>query len=129
MSLSESMRESVLAREALRCRALVERDQQVLDELLDPALMHTHSTGETHDKAAYLSQALGPALTLAIERGALEVQLIGEIAVMRGTISTTVQPPAPIAAVTVHCQALQLWRLHHGAWRLLAYQATRTART
>lgn len=128
MSLSESMRESLLEREAMRCRALVERDRQVLDDILDSVLMHTHSTGETQDKPSYLTQALGPALTLAVERGPLEIQLFGQVAIMRGTISTTVQPPVPVAAATVRCQLLQVWRQHDGAWRLLAYQATRTAR-
>ncbi len=114
----------VLEREAVRCQALRSVDLPLLDELLDDGLIHTYSTGEIHDKAAYLRHVQGPAKLLGIERGELQVRLLGTIAVMSGTMQTTLQPPFPVAAVSVQTHVLQVWQLQN-AWKMLAFQATR----
>jgi hypothetical protein len=112
-------------REDARCKALVARDYAALGSLLDGALVHTHSTGEVQDLGAYLAGVKGPACFLAIERGPLTVQVFGEVALMLGLQSNTIQPPAPVAAVTVHTHVQQVWLRRGGDWRLLAFQATR----
>jgi hypothetical protein len=123
-STTDAIIKQVLAREALRCQALRTVDLALLDELLDPQLIHTYSTGEIHDKAAYMRHVQGPAKLLGIERGALQVQVLGEVALMSGAMQTTLQPPFPVAAVSVQTHVLQVWRLDNG-WRMLAFQATR----
>lgn len=114
----------VMAREAMRCQALRCIDLQLLDELLDADLIHTYSTGEIHDKAAYLRHVQGPAKLLGIERGELQVRLSGTVAIMSGTMQTTLQPPYPVAAVSVQTHVLQVWQLQT-VWKMLAFQATR----
>lgn len=116
--------QQLLAREAMRCQALRTVDLQLLEELLDPGLIHTYSTGEIHDKPAYLRHVQGPATLLGIERGELKVRLFGHTAVMTGTMQTTLQPPFPVAAVSVQTQVLQVWQFQQ-VWRMLAFQATR----
>lgn len=123
-SSTDAITEQLLAREELRCQALRTVDLELLDELLDSALIHTYSTGEIHDKAAYMQHVQGPAKLLGIERGPLRVQILGEVALMSGPMQTTVQPPFPVAAVSVQTHVLQVWRLDNG-WRMLAFQATR----
>jgi len=113
------------AREALRCEALVARDYAALAQLLDSALVHTHSTGEVYDKEAYLRHVRGPVRCLAIERGDLDVHVYGDVALMRGTLTNTIQPPVPVAAAKVQTQVLQVWLRRENEWRLLALQATR----
>lgn len=123
----ETVAQGLLAREAARCRALLAREFDLLDDLLDSELLHTHSNGEIHDKQAYLTHARGPTKLLAIARGTLRVRIEGGLALMSGTMSTTQQPAAPIAAVIVHTQVLQVWTLGAKGWRLLAFQGTRLA--
>lgn len=122
---TEAAMPALLARETLRCRALLERDYAGLADLLDDALVHIHSTGEVHGKTDYLTHAAGPGRLLEIKRGELGVRVFGDAALMTGTLSTTIQPPAPIAAVTVHAHVMQIWLLSDDVWRMLAFQATR----
>lgn len=114
-------------REAQRCQALVACDYAVLAPLLDTALMHTHSTGEMQDKESYLRHVQGPVRCVAIERGHLDVTVYGDMALMSGTLTNTMQPPVPVAAARVRTQVMQIWLRRDAEWRLLALQATRLA--
>jgi hypothetical protein len=123
--ITETRIAALLTREAERCRALMERDYSCLAGMLHEALVHAHSSGEVHDKASYLQHAAGPGRLLNVQRGPLALRVHGDVGLMTGTLSQTMQPPAPIAAVTVHTHVTQVWLHAGGDWCLLAFQATR----
>jgi hypothetical protein len=117
--------EELLAREAARARALVERDSDTLAALLADDLLHVHSTGQMHRKDAYLAYVRGPLAFLSIERRGLEVTMLGKAALMTGAMSNVMQPPGPVVPVTVHSHVVQLWTASPAGWRLAVFQATR----
>ncbi len=104
-----------------RCRAVSELDTAALERLLDPDLTHTHVTGLTQDRDAYLAAlADRPRITRA---GPIAVRLRGEVAVLTGTL-TNAFTTADGASRTTELHALRVWR-HDGAdWRLLAFAAS-----
>jgi hypothetical protein len=119
--------ELLRAAEVRRNTALVERDFGTLEALLDAGLVHTHSTGLTHDKHDYLAYVSGELRYLAIERGELSLCMRDGVAIMSGDLRYRLQPPGLIAPVNVHSQVLQVWLLVDSQWRMRAFQATRKA--
>lgn len=117
--------EDLLACEAARGRALVERDYGKLAALLADDLLHVHSTGQVHCKEAYLAHVRGPLAFVAVERRGLKVTLLGKAALMTGAMANVMQPPGPAAPVTVHSHVVQLWTASPTGWRLALFQATR----
>jgi hypothetical protein len=115
----------LLEREAARGRALVERDFGTLAQLLADDLLHIHSTGVVHDKAAYLDYVRGPLAFLSVERRDLKVNMLGDAAVMTGAMSNVMRPPGPAAPVTVESHVVQIWVPGSAGWRLALFQATR----
>lgn len=117
--------EELLACEAARARALVERDYGTLAALLADDLLHVHSTGQVHCKDAYLAYVRGPLAFLSVERRGLKVRMLGKAALMTGAMSNVMQPPGPAAPVTVQSHVVQLWTASSTGWRLAVFQATR----
>lgn len=116
---------TIVVLEALRTRALVERDLTTLAALLSDDLVYTHSNGVVHDKQAFLAHAAGSLRWLAIEWRDQSIQCDGKLALVSGYVLTSQQPPARVAPVSVEAHVLQVWRRERDAWALLAFQATR----
>lgn len=123
--INDRAEQRVLACEAARGRALVARDFDTLEKLLADELLHVHSTGRIHGKAAYLDYVRGPLCFLSVERRELKVHMLGEAAMMTGTMSNVMQPPGPAAPVTVESHVVQLWLPRATGWQLAMFQATR----
>ncbi len=119
----------LLEREAARGQALLARDLDTLSSLLADELLHVHSNGIVHDKAAYLGHVCGPLTLLAIERRNLKVTMFGGAALMTGHMSSVMQPPGPAAPVTVDTCVVQVWIEGAGGWQLAVFQATRLPMT
>jgi hypothetical protein len=124
-SMNNQALDEILEREATRGHALVERDFDTLERLLADDLLHIHSTGVVHDKAAYLDYVRGPLAFLSVERQDLKVTMLGDAAVMTGTMSNVMRPPGPAAPVTVDSHVVQIWIPGSAGWQLAVFQATR----
>jgi hypothetical protein len=124
-SMNNPALDELLEREAARGRALVKRDFDTLAQLLADDLLHIHSTGVVHDKAAYLDYVRGPLAYLSVERQDLKVTMLGGAAVMTGTMSNVMRPPGPAAPVTVESHVVQIWISSSAGWQLAVFQATR----
>lgn len=117
--------EQILERETARGKALVARDFDLLASLLTEELVHIHSTGTVQDKRAYLEYVRGPMQFLSVERSDLKVKVLGDVAVMIGNMSNTMQPPQPAAPVTVESHVVQVWLRGPAGWQIDVFQATR----
>jgi hypothetical protein len=124
-SMNNQAFNELLEREAARGRALVERDFDTLAQLMTDDLLHIHSTGVVHDKAAYLDYVRGPLAFLSVERRDLKVKMFGEAAVMTGAMSNVMRPPGPAVPVTVESHVVQIWVPGSAGWQLAVFQATR----
>lgn len=117
---------SVLAAERKRQELVIARDFAALAELLDDEVVYIHSMGQVQDKTAYLTHAQGPVRIIDIKRGPLRVCFLGDAALMSGSQTNTFQPPQG-GPTSVDSFATQVWRWSGECWRLLSFQATRTA--
>jgi len=120
----ENVRAQILAVEERRCAALIAHDLDVLDDLYDDSLIHTHAPGLTHDKAQLMDHVAGRRAYLAITRGPLTIRLIGDVAIVTGRIDNLLRSPDGGQRRVVG-QAIQvLRRCPDSAWRFVSFQMT-----
>src|SRR5689334_25396483 len=117
-------RAEILAVEKRRQAALIAGDLTTLDDLFDPALIHTHAPGLTHDKAQLLEHVAARRAYRAITRGELTIRLIGDVAIVTGRIDNRLGS-SDGGERAVAGQAIQvLRRCEDGAWRFVSFQMT-----
>lgn len=107
----------IRAQEERRCRAVSGLDLAELDLVLADDLTHTHVTGLTQTKDEYL-RALGDRPRV-VTRSGLSVQVLGDVAVMRGLLENRFAGAAADAPAR-RLQVLQVW-VRRGSWQLLAF--------
>jgi ketosteroid isomerase-like protein len=118
----KSLENKILSLEARRVEAMVKKDIATLDALLADDLTYTHSGGTTDTKASFI--------TLIKERGRYQgvdysnTQVIpfagGTSVAVRGRAQIRLEGVAGYPVLF-----LDVWALRDGAWKMVAWQATR----
>jgi len=122
MSRGDDAVADLAALETERCRAISELDIPVLEKILADDLTHTHITGHTEDKAAYLAGLSGrPRKTT---RGDLSVRRYGDVAVMTGALINEFPGDGGNPAARLEIQALQVWVQSGGTWQMVAFSSS-----
>ena len=99
----------VIAAERRRGEALVARDFASLLTIVAPDVTHTHTRGVTDDFDAYFRFVEQDLAFLEASRGPLDVRIIGDVAVMTGTMDNLVLPRGREEPIRTRAQALQVW--------------------
>jgi len=124
VAADEGTRAELLALEARRQRALIAGDLAELDAILDPALVHIHAPGLVHTKAMLLEHVGTRRAYLDISRGELSIRLVGEVAIVVGSITNILRNPDG-SSREQHGQVTQVVRRgDDGEWRFLHFQLT-----
>jgi hypothetical protein len=118
----KALESRILSLEAKRIEAMVKKDIPTLDALLADDLTYTHSGGTTDTKASFI--------TLIRERGRYQgvdysnTQVIpfngGTAVAVRGRAQIRLEGVAGYPVLF-----LDVWALRDGAWKMVAWQATR----
>ncbi len=120
-SEADEVADELRALEHERCRAISELDIAALRHLLDADLSHTHVTGMTQGRDAYLAALPDrPRITRA---GPIDVRRHGEVAILTGTLTNSFTA-ADGSTRTSELHALRVWRCDGDEWRLLAFAAS-----
>ncbi|WP_084099532.1 DUF4440 domain-containing protein [Demequina sp. NBRC 110051] len=120
----DATRAEILALEERRRRALLDLDEAALRDIYDEHLIHIHAPGLTHTKEQLVEHALTRSPYLDIERGELLIRVVGDVAVMTGSLTNRLRNPDG-SERTVNGQVTQVVRRgDDGAWRFLSFQMT-----
>jgi Domain of unknown function (DUF4440) len=111
-----SARAAVIAAEHERCRAVSQQDWPALERLLDDSLTHTHMNGRVDTKETLIANLKARPRTLT--RGALDIRIFGDSAVMTGP------QYLDLGAGPVENQATETWVHRDGRWVLVAFHAS-----
>jgi ketosteroid isomerase-like protein len=122
IQLSDAATEELLRLEEERCRAISAGDVDALGRLLTDNLTHTHVTGRTQDKAAYLSALGGRPRTTT--RRDLTVRTYGDTAIMTGILVNAFPSDGGAATAPMEAQALQVWVKTNAGWQQAAFVAS-----
>ncbi|RTR53449.1 nuclear transport factor 2 family protein [Pseudomonas aeruginosa] len=121
------IRETLLALEADRQRALVEEDLPLLSDLFADDLLYVHTTGLVQDKTQYLDYVRDVVRYLAVDRGDLTVQVLGDgVALMSGSQVNLLQKRGGEESVRAEGFVTQTWVRGEQGWRISSFHGTRT---
>jgi len=123
MSDDEILREL----EKERARALIARDIPALEALFTDDLVHVHTTGAVHDRAALFRHATEVLRFVDIQRPDLKIRIWGDCAVMTGPMINRVQPVGHDDVIEVKAFVTQTWVRQNEQWRQASFHAVRTA--
>lgn len=104
--------------------AIIGKDQQVLEEILSPDLIYTHSSGIVETKSQYITSVCGGSLRYdTVTYDAPVIRIYGITGVM-ATKATMVgmNKGQPFNA---QMRVLHVWVKEAGKWALVAHQTTR----
>lgn len=110
--------------ETQRCDAMKRGDFARLREILHPGLTHVHAKGQTDDYDSYFRSGGTHVDYHQVDRSDLQVTVLGEAALMTGRQQLVAVRKDGSGTVRIDSRVLQVWALHEGRWRQLAFQTT-----
>lgn len=122
--MSEADKNAILALEKRRCQALSDADIAALDGMFGDALVHIHATGLVQNKREFLEGLAQKQPFIRVERGPLNIRVLGDVAIMDGPMTNTVRRADQPEPVTVQAYATQVLAREGQEWRYVAFQAT-----
>ena len=109
--------------ETRRQAALVALDMDALADMFADDIVHVHTNGMVHDKAAILGHIRGRAQFAAVDRRNLSVRVYGDTAVLTGNLINTLRIPGEEQPRIMNAFATQVARRIDGAWRFVSFHA------
>jgi ketosteroid isomerase-like protein len=112
--------------EAERCEVIARQDFDRLEALLSPDLIHTHTRGNTDDRASYLRYLKETVEMLDVRRADLTIIMLADtVALMHGKQINRARLRGAKEELTVESMVTQVWaRNRDGAWQVAAFHAT-----
>lgn len=110
--------------ERSRRKALVDDDFETLRRLISRDITHTHTRGNTDDFDSFFAHVENRIRFISCERGPLNIRIVGDAAIMTGTMQSVVRLRDGDADIPVSAQVLQVWTRDGDRWVLSAFQAT-----
>ena len=122
--MNAKLESAILGAEERRCAAMMANDAQALEEVLDPRLHFSHSTGAVDDKQAFLARmATGGIKYAGIAWSEEKVTALAENAAMlTGRMRTSVRVDGEVKRLDN--RVITIWCRTDGDWRLVAFQST-----
>lgn len=125
MTLSSSGQDEMEVRqlEAWRQAALVALDMEALADMFAEDMIHVHTNGMVHDKAAILSHIRSRAQFVAVERRNLVVRVYGDTALLTGDLINSLRIAGEEEPRIMKAFATQVMRRTDGVWRFVSFHA------
>ena len=115
------LQQKILDLEKKRIAAMVTKNIAVLDALLADDLSYTHSGGSTDTKASFITLIKERGRYLGVDYSNTQViPWSGNSVVVRGTALIRLE-----ATPSYSVLFMDVWALRDGAWKMVAWQATR----
>ena len=118
----QGLESTILSLETRRIDAMVKKDLATLNELLADDLTYTHSGGTTDTKASFITLIKERGRYLGVDYSNTQVMPLqgGTAVVVRGRAQIRLEGVAGYPVLF-----LDVWALRNGAWKMVAWQATR----
>jgi len=116
--------QEVRAAEALRLKAFLDHNVEVMSALMADDLVHTTTTGKTRNKAQLMDDFINrPTAFSQFVTDDMDVVVIGHVAITRGRYHNLVAQRS-YGTPLKYARFLRVWANRSGAWQLVSHQAT-----
>ncbi len=112
--------------ESARCKAMVAGDTNRLKELLHENLIHVHAKGQVDTYDSYFAIGGFKVDYTRLERSDIEVQVIGDVALMTGLQLLEAVRKSNGERVRIKSRVMQVWVREGEKWYQIAFQTTPT---
>jgi hypothetical protein len=103
--------------------ALLSRDTKFLTSAIAPDAVNVGTDGRPFDRRALLAKIQDPSFSYKkIEIGGFVIQIVGPMALTRGTATVTTETSSHIA--TDNFRFIRIWQRQAGKWQVVYFQAT-----
>jgi ketosteroid isomerase-like protein len=123
--MNQQLIQEIIEAESQRRAALIADDHEAINRLFTDDLVYVHTTGMVHDKTEYLAYARNVVRYLNVERGALEVRVHGDVAVMTGYQINTLQKRGEDTPVRGEGFVTQVWLKGSDGWQMTSFHGSR----
>ena len=112
--------------ETERCEVIARQNFDRLEALLSPDLIHTHTRGNTDDRASYLRYLKETVEMLDVRRVDLQIIMLSDtVALMHGKQINRARLRGAEDELTVESMVTQVWaRTGQEVWQVAAFHAT-----
>jgi ketosteroid isomerase-like protein len=102
-------------------KAIISRDNRILEKLTEKELSYGHSTGLVENKDAFTKNILsGPTKFFQIENADQTINLAGDMAIVRNICS--IKGAKDSTPLDIKIGVLMMWKKEGAEWKLLARQ-------
>jgi hypothetical protein len=117
----------LLALEAQRGEALVQRDRALMEKLFADDLLHVHTTGAVMNKAEIIDYAMNTLQFLSVTRQNLSLRFYGDdVAIMNGGMANSMcRIDQPDKIVNAEALVTQVWVRKGDSWQQVSFHACR----
>jgi ketosteroid isomerase-like protein len=123
-----SVTEQILAREQMRCKAVMAADIETLTGLVEADLVHVHVTARVNTQQEYLDGIRSRSEYKSVTRENMQVRDYGDIAVATGILINVHRlQNAGEDWRTTRAFVTQVWKRTPGGWKQVSFQATKIA--
>ena len=103
--------------------ALLTRDTQFLNSVIAPDEVNVGTNGQPFDRQALIAKIENPSFSYKkIEIGDLAVQVVGDMALTRGTATVTSETSG--VSASDNFRFVRIWQRRAGKWQVTYFQAT-----
>ncbi len=123
-----SVTDEILAREAMRCKAVMAADIETLTGLVEPDLVHVHVTARVNTQQEYLDGIRSRSEYKSVTRENIKVRGYGDIAIATGILINVHRlRNAGEDWRTTRAFVTQVWKRTPSGWKQVSFQATKVA--
>jgi Domain of unknown function (DUF4440) len=116
--------ETIFKLEENRCRALVDNNIALLQELIADELLHVHTNGRTESRTEYFDTVTNRLEYLSVQRDDLSVRQYEQVVIASGTLRQRIRVKATDQQHEMNLFTTQVWVAESGSWRQSVFQAT-----
>jgi len=109
-----------------RCEAMMAGDRNRLKQLLHKHLIHVHAKGQVDTYDSYFASGGFKVDYTRVERGELEVRVLGDAAMMTGRQLLEAVRKGSGERVRIDSRVMQVWVREGQGWQQIAFQTTPT---
>ena len=122
--VASAQSQKVLASQAARFTAMIDRDMKTLDDLVADNLSYGHTTGRIESKSQFLAGIEAMKVQyLSLQPKDLVVTVNKKTAIIRGLVDAKLKVGEKNVETTI--RFLEVYHLKKGTWQLAAWQAVR----
>jgi len=121
---AQKTEDEVLQTQVRRFQALIENDQEAMQQLLADDLIYTHSNAKADNKQEFMATLKSQkTIYKSVQPDEVKIRLIGSVAIITGKADVVIEQEGKTN--TLHLRFMDVYAKRKGRWQQVGWQSTR----